>query len=336
MSAQRPVTRRRVLQIVASTGGLASAGNLRALAVSPSPITHTWRGVTLGARASITICHREPANARRLLERCIAEVRRLEDVFSLYRGGSAIVELNRRAAMDHPPPDLVHLLSLARAYADATGGAFDPTVQPLWILYARHFARPGADSHGPDRRAIDRVRALVDYRNMSVATRKIRFGHPGMGITLNGIAQGYITDRVTELLRNEGLDDVLVDLGEIRGLGRHSDGHPWTVGAKDSVSGITGETLTIDNQAVATSAGEATRFEETGRHHHLFDPHTGTSTGRFRGITVVAPTATTADALSTAFASMPVEEANKVLRGYPATTARITTHAGGVLALPKG
>jgi len=334
MNDSRPVTRRRVLQIFASAGGLAFTGNLPAALSTPSSAAQTWRGVALGARASITICHHDPANARRLLQRCAAEIRRLEDVLSLYRQGSAITALNRQGYLAYPPPDLVHVLSLARSYGEATGGAFDPTVQPLWTLYAGHFVRSAAPSDGPDQRSVERVRTMVDYRNMTVAARRIAFAHPGMGITLNGIAQGYMTDRVTDLLRNEGFVDVLVDLGEIRGLGRHTDGRPWSVGVKDPITADNKETLTIEDQAVATSAGAATRFEESGRHHHLFDPRTGKSTQRFRGITVIAPTATTADALSTAFASMDMEEVKNVLRYYPATTARIAMHTGKVLTLP--
>jgi thiamine biosynthesis lipoprotein len=333
MNDSRPVTRRRVLQIIASAGGLAFTGNLPAALSAPSSTTHTWRGVALGARASITICHQDPANARRLLQRCAAEIRRLEDVLSLYRQGTAITALNRQGYLAHPPPDLVHVLSLARSYGDATGGAFDPTVQPLWTLYAGHFARSDTPSDGPDQRSVERVRAMVDYRNMSVAPRRIAFAHPGMGITLNGIAQGYMTDRVTDLLRNEGLVDVLVDLGEVRALGRHANGRPWTVGIEHPDAAHAVETLSIEDQAIATSAGAATRFEESGRHHHLFDPRTGESTRRFRAITVIAPTATTADALSTGFASMDVAEVKSVLRRYPAVTVRLTTVAGETLTL---
>lgn len=332
MSQSRPVTRRRVLQIMASASGLVLAGSARAAA--PPLVTETWRGVTLGARASITICHTDAASARRLLTRSVAEIRRLEDVLSLYRRGSVISELNRHGRLDYPAPDLVHLLSLARAYAERTDGAFDPTVQPLWTLYATHFARPGADPTGPDRRSVERVCAMVDYRNMSVATRRIKLAHPGMGITLNGIAQGYITDRVTDLLRNEGLQDVLVDLGEIRGLGQHAQGRPWTVGLEDPTTGDITQSLTIENQAVATSAGAATSFDASGRHHHLFDPRTGESTRRYRSISVLAPTATVADALSTAFASMPVDGIERVLTRYSDVSARVTADGGDTLILP--
>jgi len=334
MNTPRPVTRRRVLQIIATASGLALAGGARGALTAPASVAHTWRGVALGARASITVCHQDAGNARRLLQRCVAEIRRLEDVLSLYRQGSAITQLNRRGFIDHPPPDLVHVLSLARSYGEVTRGAFDPTVQPLWTLFANHFARPTARAGGPDERSIEKTRAMVDYRNMSVATRRIDFSRLGMAITLNGIAQGYITDRVSDLLRNEGFDDVLVDLGEIRGLGHHADGRPWTVGIKDPITPArTMDKLTIENQAVATSAGATTRFDRDGRYHHLFDPRTGTSSRRYRAITVVALNDTTADALSTAFASMDLPDIKMVLTQYPSATASLTARSGEVTTL---
>jgi len=334
MSITGDLSRRRAIQIVASAAGLALGAAWRIAPAAPRSVVHTWRGIALGARASITLCHHDAAQARRLLRLCVAEIRRLENAFSLYRRGSAITRLNRDGFLDHPPPDLVRLLAAARAFGDATRGAFDPTVQPLWTLYATHFAASAARPEGPDDSAIDKAIALVDYRNLSLTTSRVAFERRGMGITLNGIAQGYITDRVADLLRNEGLDDVLVDLGEIRGLGRHADGRPWTVGLKDPLEPVRiVDTLTLENRALASSAGSATRFDARGRHHHLFDPHSGASSNRYLGITVIAPTATTADALSTGFASMDVDEVKKVLRYFPSVTARITTSAGEVVTL---
>ena len=91
------------------------------------------------------------------------------------------------------------------------------------------------------------------------------------------------------------------------------------------------DTLTVENAAVASSAGSATRFDEQGRHHHLFDPRTGTSANRYLGVTVVAPNATTADALSTGFASMEHERVKEVLLRLPTVTARMTSRSGEIL-----
>ncbi len=140
----------------------------------------------------------------------------------------------------------------------------------------------------------------VDYRAVTVDTRSIAFDRPGMAVTLNGIAQGYITDRVADLLGRGGLDSVLVDLGETRALGDHPAGRKWRVGLADPRDpDRVDRAVDLSNLAVATSAGHATRFDTAGRRHHLFDPRTGRSATGYLGVSVVARTATAADALST-------------------------------------
>jgi thiamine biosynthesis lipoprotein len=141
-----------------------------------------------------------------------------------------------------------------------------------------------------------------------------------MAVTLNGIAQGYITDRVTDLLRAARFDSVLVQLGETRAGAPRSEGRPWRVGIPDPfVPGGMIETVEAVDLAIATSSGPATRFDAAGRHHHLFDPATGRSADRWASVSVVAPRATTADALSTALAVSPAATTTDLLRGADAS-----------------
>ncbi|MFQ5467170.1 MAG: FAD:protein FMN transferase, partial [Kiloniellaceae bacterium] len=105
---------------------------------------YRWRGIALGAPATIAIHHRDEAEARRLIALSRAEIARLEAVFSLYLPSSALARLNGDGRLDAPPLDLVTLLGAVRAWSARTGGAFDATVQPLWHLYAAHFSVPGA------------------------------------------------------------------------------------------------------------------------------------------------------------------------------------------------
>jgi thiamine biosynthesis lipoprotein len=296
-------TRRRFLAIAGAAAGLSLASGRLAAARAVGGL-HVWRGVALGAEASIQLWHPDEARARRLIELCVAEIERLERIFSLYRADSAVSRLNAAGALEVPPLELVELLGRAAAVSRATDGVFDVTVQPLWQLYAAHFARPDADPAGPDLR---KVLPLVDWRGVVVEAGRIRFARPGMAITLNGIAQGYITDKVADLLRANGIGEVLLDLGEVRALGRHPSGRPWRVGLADPRSGTDSrllEKLDITDAAVATSGGYGTLFDPAGRHTHLLDPRSGGSARAARGVTVVADDATTADALSTAFALM--------------------------------
>ena len=308
-------TRRRFVAIAAAAAGLPFAA-LRAGAETAH--LHRWSGIALGAAAEIVLYDPDAARARRLIARCVEEIDRLEDVFSLYRPESAIRRLNRDGNLTAPPLELVALLAEARSFSERTEGAFDVTVQPLWRLYAAHFARPDADPRGPAEAEHARAQALVDYRAVEVEPAAIRFARPGMAITLNGIAQGYITDRVATLLHDAGMGDVLLDIGEVRALGRHPDGRPWRVGIRRAAEPETvARTVTLVDRAVATSAGIASVFEPSGRHHHLFDPATGRPAQATGQVSVIAPRATMADALSTALAVSSPERAGAYAARFP-------------------
>jgi len=102
-----------------------------------------------------------------------------------------------------------------------------------------------------------------------------------MAVTLNGIAQGFITDRLAELLRDLGFEHALVDAGEIRSLSDQPDGRPWRIGLRHGASPA--PTLDMENQAVATSSGAGLVLSPDGMINHLFDPRTGWSPPRARG-----------------------------------------------------
>jgi len=299
-------SRRRVLRIAAAAAGVAALPWRGTAPRAAAVDLHRWRGTALGAVATISLYHPEARTARRLIEASVAEIVRLEDIFSLYRPDSVLSTLNRSGALAAPPHELVELLEESRRVHALTGGAFDPTVQPLWRRYADHFTRADADPAGPPVDLLAQARALIGFDAVAVRARRIAFGRAGMALTLNGIAQGYITDRVADLLRAGGIDNVLLDLGETRGLGRHPDGRPWRVGIRHPRDpAALFRTLEIAEQAVATSGGYGLVFDAGGRHHHLLDPASGRSADGALSVTVVADRATTADALSTAIAVMP-------------------------------
>ena len=298
-------------------------------ASAASPLLHRWSGAALGGPASIAIHHPDPGTAAHLIERCLAEIGRLESIFSLYRPGSALCRLNRDGHLDGPPSDLVVLLSDCVRFSQLTGGAFDVTVQPLWRLYADHFSRTDAPAEGPGRDAVERVLDLVGYDGLLIEADRLAFAKKGMAITLNGIAQGFITDRIAEILQSGGCDSVLADLGEIRAFGTHPNGRAWQIGLADPrATDQIARTLDIRNQAVATSAATGFQFGSSGHFHHLLDPATGTSAGRYAGVSVVARDATTADALSTALTLMPMTEADRVLSAAGGSMALFTDPVG--------
>jgi len=307
-----------------------------------APPLHRWRGRALGAEALILLAHPDAKAARQLLRACVAEVGRLERIFSLYLPDSALSRLNAQGRLMDPPVELVRGLDACHRFGVATGGAFDPTVGPLWRLYSDHYARPGADPAGPGEGEIERVLRLIDQTALEVGHQCIALARPGMAVTLNGIAQGRITDRVTELLRDGGIADVLVNLGEYRALGAHPEGRPWRVGLADpgdpahSFHAVDLGGGDLEEGALATSGGYGTVFDAPpfngrARHHHLFDPRTGRSSHRCLSVSVTARHAQTADALSTALAIIGPEGASDVLAAAGGGSATFKLADGSVV-----
>ncbi len=324
----KALSRRRAITII---GAAASMPLFGAAARGAGGEFHLWRGEALGAEASLTLWHPDPARAQRMIGLALGEIERLEKIFSLFRPDSELARLNRDGAVDRPSADLRLLLEHSQRVGALSGGAFDITVQPLWDLYAAHFgANPDAQD-GPDPRRIEAALARVDYRAIDVGPARAEFARPGMTATMNGIAQGYITDRIADMMRDDGFDQVIVELGEIRTLGSHPEGRPWRVGIKDPRAPTEiARTIDVANQAVATSGGYGTGFDASGRHHHIFDPATGTSARRYLDVTVIGPRATAADALSTALFVAPEARAEPLVAAYPGMYALVTGLDGSV------
>jgi thiamine biosynthesis lipoprotein len=306
------LSRRRFIQISAAVAGL-SIAPLATPSAKADPGLVEWRGTLLGAVATIKLHHQNRHEAERLIALSIAEARRLERLFSLYLTDSALVALNRTGVLLDPAPELVDILARSKRYAELTDGRFDPTVQPLWTLYADHFSRPGADPNGPPRQAVRDALACIGYGKLSIDRDRIVIPR-GTTLTLNGIAQGYVTDRIVDLLRSQGVQRSLVDMGEARAIGPRPDGQPWQVAIEDPEhTGRTDALLPIVDRAVSTSGAYGFRFDPQGRFNHLFDPHSGGCAQRYRSVTTVAANATAADALSTAFSLMSTSEISAML-----------------------
>ncbi|NVO25373.1 FAD:protein FMN transferase [Donghicola sp. B5-SW-15] len=258
------MTRRRFL-LAACAGGLASELSAQAL---------RWQGTALGARAQIRMVHPE---ADRLTRHAVAEISRLERIFSLY-GDSELTRLNRDGRLVAPSFELLDCLAVARRAHDVTGGLFDPTVQPLWLALAE-----GGD--------VNAARDGIGFDRVRFDTSEVRLER-GQALTLNGIAQGYVADRIAALLRAEGVADVLVDTGEISARGKPQAQPGWPVRIAR-----TERRLMLRDRALATSATLGTVLDAAGRQGHILHP-TGAPVPD-RQVSISATSAAMADALST-------------------------------------
>lgn len=302
--AKRGATRRRFLAISAAATLAPGAG----LAASDRIDVRRWKGLALGAVAEITI--RGPAaRAERALIAARQSIRAAEALFSLYDSQSVLSRLNRDGSV-RPPAPFRALLSICDDAHRATGGRFDPTVQPLWRALAE-----GGDAAA--------ARRLIGWDRVDIGD-PVRLG-PRQALTFNGVAQGFATDMATAALAAEGFDETLVNIGEFRaGAG------DWRVGVEDPDEGLV-RTAALSRAAIATSSPAATMV---GGAPHILHPDAGPIGGpdgappRWSTVSVEAREAAIADAASTAFCLMDVAEIEAAmprLRGL----ARVTLVAKG-------
>ena len=330
------LNRRRFLKIAASC---AAAGSLPAAFAFAAPVVtpSVWKGVAMGASASMTLVHPDRAHARAMIARCVDEIERLEAVFSLYRPDSALSRLNAMGTLENPANELVELLSFSLSMAQASHGAFDPTIQPLMRLYFEHFSTPSAAPGGPSAQAIVEARRRVGFADVEVGANRIRLGRPGAAITLNGVAQGFVTDRVADLLLDNGFGDVLIDLGEGRALGHRADGRAWRAAVADpadpsrTLFDLPLGSARGQRPALATSGGYGTRFGLNPLVHHLLDPQTGRSANHYASVSVAAPRATLADGLSTTLSIVTPTHRERLLARYPTARAWFVDATGHVV-----
>jgi thiamine biosynthesis lipoprotein len=219
----------------------------------------------------------------------------VEDQMSLFRPDSAICQFNRTGRLRHPHPDLVRILQIAQAVSARSQGAFDVTVQPLWTVFQTAHSQgrlPTADD-------VRHAQNLINWKQLNVTEDAITLGRNGMGITLNGIAQGYAADLVAKRLRALGIRHALIDTGEWVAVGAPAPDRPWTLGVADprDAQAVLAR-IAMDGRCVATSADNQCSFSADFQHHHIFDPATGYSPSGLSCVSVVAPSCVLADALT--------------------------------------
>ena len=228
------------------------AGTATAMATScrgpGSASTRRWKGVLFNAEVEFTLDGLPARDAEVLTRRCVDEMVRLEKIFSLYQPQSALCRLNREGVLDAPPAEFSELVDLALEISAETGGVFDPTIQPYWTWLGETLAAGRNVDQAEHRRQL----ARVDYREVECSSGRVRFGRPGMGMTLNGIAQGYFTDRIAALLRAGGARHCLVNLGEFAAIGTQADGRPGEVAVRGLGAAVPGP---LRDGALAVSSG---------------------------------------------------------------------------------
>jgi len=271
-------------------------------------VLHTLGGETMGTTWSVRLAAARDADLRALHAGIEAQLALVVRQMSTWEPGSDISRYNRAAAGDWQsvPPEFALVLACALEIADASGGAFDPTIGALVGLwgFGAH-----ARSSTPDREALAAARAHSGWQRIVFDAGNRRVLQPGgLQLDLSAIAKGYAADRIAAHLREAGIADTLVEVGgELHGYGCKPDGQPWRVlveSAPEDDAGTPGppRVLALDGHAVATSGDRWHRYQQHGEQlSHSLDPRSGRPVQRAAAaVTVVAAEAMLADAWATA------------------------------------
>ncbi len=306
-------------QFIRVAFGLAAAGVSPPLLATASPqqAPLVWRqramlgfGTTLWLKAA----HANADVLESALDEAVATIRHIERQMSLFDPHSALSRLNAHGRLRQPDPALLTVLGLATQISAQSKGAFDVSMQPLWRLWSQ------ASMQGalPSSHAIRRARDRVNWRAVEASSAMIRLNQPGMALSLNGIAQGYASDRVKTLLQSRGIEHAMIDTGETSLLGRAPDGSVWQFGIEDAAqrSAEPPPALVFDGRAMATSSDAHTTFSPDHRHHHIMDPRTGYSPTHWSSVTVLADSGMLADALTKVFFMLPPDHIRSTARQW--------------------
>ena len=264
--------------------------------------SHSRQGQAFGTTVKLTASHSNVELAQQALDEAFDELMLVESLMSIYDPQSQLSQLNEQKVLENPHPYLVEILRHATLTSQQSNGAFDVTIQPLWDVWQQ--AQTAHTSVCPTELAA--ARRKVGWRKLYITESRISIG-PESKVTLNGIAQGYAADKAAAALLRYGIKRALLDTGEINATSDEDTNKDtvehaaWKVGIQHPrIDSAFVAVAALGDRCLATSGDYETTFSADYKHNHLLNPRTGTSPDETASVSVVAPTATQADALSTA------------------------------------
>lgn len=283
--------------------------NTKDVASNTEPLSQT--DFLLGTVVTISLYDHQ---SQELLDLAIGKLKELEDTLSINKSGTLIDQVNESAGVAPVIVDdnTYKVIEKGLTYSKLTNGAFDITIGPVVKLWNIGFP----EARVPNSQEIEQILPLVGFDNviLNPDDSSIYLTSKGMQLDLGGIGKGYAADEVATLLRENGVNHAIIDLGgNIYTLGDKPGNQLWAIGVQDPFNPrgkIIGRLKTADKSVVTSGIYERFVEDEAGnKYHHILNPKTGYPyENQIAGVTIVSDSSTDGDALSTAVFAMGIDE----------------------------
>lgn len=275
----------------------------------------------MGTMFDIVVYHASRPAAERAVERAMAEIVRLDGVMSHFKRDSELSRLVRQgeAGFVRVSPDLFSVLEQSLALSRRSNGMFDVTIGPV----LRRWKNARDEERSPSADEIAQARRCVGYQKIEVRPPdRVQLLSDCVEIDLGGIGKGYAVDRAMRILATSGIEHAVVNAGSssIAARGAPPGSAGWPVTLAGDTSG--GRTILLENASISTSR----------QNGEILDPFTGTPAAHDQTVTVVAPTAAAADALSTTLLMLSIDEGKTLLETFADVSAWWIAHDGSLTA----
>jgi thiamine biosynthesis lipoprotein len=295
--------------------GITLAGTLLAYATSAAAQQQRFREThnAMGTVFTLDLYAKNEADAERIAQHAFDTIDRIEEELSNYRPSSELSRISRNAgaAPVTTDPETFAFLERSLYWSRASNGAFDITVGPLLRAWGFFFH----NGRIPSDEELAALRNRIGWKKiiLNPATRSVQFrGGEPMDLDPGSIGKGFAVDRVVEQLRSDGVRSAFLSAGgsTVYGIGAPPGEAGWPVRVPDPEHpGAMASTVRLKDESLSTGACTEKFFIKDGhRYCHIFDPHTMRPVERMLQTSVIDPSATDSDALSTvAFVLSPAQ-----------------------------
>lgn len=292
---------------------------------NPEPLSKTE--LVIGTVCTITLYDHQD---EKIINKAFDRLSELEDILSINKTGTELDEVNNNAGIKpvKVTQDTLNVVKKGLEYSKISNGALDITVGPLVKLWGI-----GTDSaRVPSEEELDIAKSLIDYNLLQIDedNNTIYLEKEGMIIDLGAIAKGYAADEVAKILKDNKVNNAIIDLGgNILALGEKSDGSPWKVGiqnpekARNDTIGF----VSVKDKSIVTSGVYERHFEADGHnYHHILNPDSGFPyENEILGVSIISDKSIDGDSLSTTLFALGIEKGLELVNNTPGVDALFIT-----------